>query len=144
MRTPRLEITDTPPDEAYLQLWAPLLAFNQQEVGDAESRTFAVLLRDRDTDEVLGGLWARSLWGAFYIDMLVTPQGMRGRGIGTDLMARAEAEARARGCRVVWLDTYAFQARRFYEKLGYVEFGRLEGPGPVYPRHFLKKDLAPA
>jgi hypothetical protein len=53
----------------------------------------------------------------------------------------AEAEARARGCSGVWLDTLNPDARLFYQKRGYVTFGKL----PDYPggnsRVFLSKRL---
>ena len=129
------------PDDAYLPIWAPLLAFNQKTVGDAQGLPFALTLTPPDSDEVLGGLWGLSLWGSFYIGLLVTPEGARGRGLGTELMARAEAEARARGCRNLWLDTYEFQARGFYERLGFAVFGQIDGPAPMFPRWFLRKDL---
>jgi hypothetical protein len=45
-------------------------------------------------------------------------------------MDRAEIRARERGCHSAWLDTFSFQARGFYEKLGYEEFGRLDCPPP--------------
>ena len=41
----------------------------------------------------------------------------------------------------MWTDTYAFQARPFYEKMGFTVFGRLDGPAPIFPRFFLKKSL---
>jgi ribosomal protein S18 acetylase RimI-like enzyme len=47
-------------------------------------------------------------------------------------MRYAEAEAQARGCHSVWLDTFAFQARGFYERLGYRKVAHLDryyGPG---------------
>ena len=84
-----------------------------------------------------------SLWGSFYIALVITPDGARGRGLGTDLMAQAEAEARRQGCREMWLDTFAFQARPFYERLGFEVFGQLDGPAPAFPRWFMKKPLAP-
>jgi len=56
-------------------------------------------------------------------------------------MQMAEREAVARGCRGAWLDTFDFQARGFYERLGYACFGEI----PEYPightRFFMKKDL---
>jgi GNAT superfamily N-acetyltransferase len=52
-----------------------------------------------------------------------------------------EAEARTRGCRQMWLDTYAFQARAFYERLGFSPFGQIDGPTPVFPRYFMQKQL---
>jgi N-acetylglutamate synthase-like GNAT family acetyltransferase len=67
---------------------------------------------------------------------------LRGVGIGTSLLRHAEQEATRRGCREIWLDTYAFQARSFYEKCGFTVFGRLDGPAPIFPRFFLKKLLA--
>src|SRR5262245_38337301 len=45
------------------------------------------------------------------------------------------------GCGHMWTDTYAFQARPFYESMGFVVFGRLDGPAPTFPRFFLMKDV---
>jgi hypothetical protein len=42
----------------------------------------------------------------------------------------AEEEAAARGCHGAWLDTFEFQARGFYERLGYTCFAEL-GDYPV-------------
>jgi hypothetical protein len=56
-------------------------------------------------------------------------------------MRRAESEAAARGCHSAWLDTFEFQARGFYEELGYCCVAEL----PDYPagsaRYFMKKTL---
>ena len=41
----------------------------------------------------------------------------------------------------MWTDTYAFQARPFYESMGFVVFGRLDGPAPIFPCFFLMKDI---
>jgi hypothetical protein len=46
-----------------------------------------------------------------------------------------------RGCVGVWLDTFSFQARGFYEKLGYRVFGEVADYPPGHTRHFLKKSL---
>jgi GNAT superfamily N-acetyltransferase len=73
--------------------------------------------------------------------MLVAPHGQRRGGLGGDMMRQAEEEARARGCRDMWLDTFAFQARPFYEMLGFQVFGQLDGPAPAFPRYFMRKIL---
>ena len=70
------------------------------------------------------------------------PDGLRGRGVGRELLDRAEVRTRERGCHSAWLDTFSFQARGFYEKLGYGEFGRLDYP-PGHDRHFMRKRLIP-
>jgi hypothetical protein len=55
-------------------------------------------------------------------------------------MAQAEARAVERGYHSAWLDTFSFQARGFYERLGYQQFGSLVYP-PFHKRHFMKKLL---
>ena len=138
---PNYELTDDPPRDAFQKIWAPLLNFNEHAVGNASARTLAILLKEPTTDNLIGGLWARSLWGSLYIDMMFVPEALRGKGVGTSLLRQAEQEAIRRGCRDMWTDTYAFQARPFYEKAGFMVFGRLDGPAPIFPRFFLKKTL---
>ena len=79
--------------------------------------------------------------GWLFIKYLWVSDALRGKGIGRGLMRRAEALARERGCHSAWLDTFSFQSRRFYEKLGYEEFGRLDYR-PDHQRHFMRKRLS--
>jgi GNAT superfamily N-acetyltransferase len=65
----------------------------------------------------------------------------RGQGVGTQLLAEAEAEAERRGCLGVYLDTYSFQARPFYERLGYQLFGTLPDCPPGATKFYLYKRL---
>jgi ribosomal protein S18 acetylase RimI-like enzyme len=66
---------------------------------------------------------------------------LRGQGLGRQLVEAAEAEAGARGCEHVWLDSYTFQAPGFYERLGYEVFGALDGYPPPEGRVFLTRKL---
>jgi GNAT superfamily N-acetyltransferase len=121
---------------------APLMAYNESQAGPSEHRPLAVVLRDA-SQLVVGGLWGATGYGWLYTQLLVVPESARGQGLGTRLMAFAEAEARVRGCGNAWLDTFQFQARAFYERLGYSCFGEL----PHYPagctRSFMRKSLGP-
>jgi|SRR5580700_2336358 GNAT superfamily N-acetyltransferase len=139
----RFVLTDEPPPGTFQRLWDGLRYFNQQAVGDAEAHLLTVLLQDA-ADVTIGGLWGRTLWGALYIDILFVPEKLRRIGTGSELVQRAEEEAIRRGCHCSWLDTYEFQAKPFYERLGYEVFGILDGPAPVYPRYFLRKRLREA
>ena len=65
----------------------------------------------------------------------------RGKRLGTRLLEAAENVARVRGCGRAWLDTFEYQARPFYEKLGYRLFGTLEGYPPGYRQYYLTKQL---
>lgn len=66
---------------------------------------------------------------------------LRGKSLGRALMAAAEEEARRRGAVNLWLDTFSFQARPFYEKLGYKVFGTLKTGRKGVERYWLSKDL---
>jgi GNAT superfamily N-acetyltransferase len=91
---------------------------------------------------IVAGLAGDTYCGWLFVKYLWVSDGLRGRGIGRELMSHAEARARERGCHSAWLDTFSFQARGFYEKLGYEEFGRLDYP-PGHYRHFMRKRLRP-
>ena len=65
----------------------------------------------------------------------------RGQGIGTQLLTAAEDLARSRGCIGASLDTFEYQARPFYEKLGYKLFGTLDGFPPGSRQFYLSKPL---
>jgi GNAT superfamily N-acetyltransferase len=137
----RRELTDRPPSDAFQKILGPMRVYNERTVGSANACTLAILLRDATTDEVVGGLWAQALYGSFCVALLFVPEALRGTGLGRSLMLQAEEEAVRRGCREMWTDTFAFQARPFYEKLGFTVFGQLDGPAPIFPRFFLRKAL---
>jgi len=52
-----------------------------------------------------------------------------------------ESEATQQGCTHAHLDTFSYEARPFYEKLGYDLFATLEDYPPGYCKYFLKKSL---
>ena len=83
-------------------------------------------LKATDADgELAGGLVAHKVQQWLFIKLLGIAEGQRGKGIGRSLLARAEDFARQEGLVGVYLDTFEFQAPRFYEGLGYTECGRL-------------------
>jgi GNAT superfamily N-acetyltransferase len=69
---------------------------------------------------------------------------LRGRWLGTRLIAAAEAEAAARGCSQTVHFTYAFQAGRLYERCGYELVGRVEGFPSGTDVLWYRKRLIPA
>lgn len=117
-------------------------AYNDAVTGLPEpARPLALLLRDPTTREVTGGLWGISYYRWLFIELLVLPESARGQGLGTRLMRAAEQEAHARGCIGIWLDTFSFQARGFYEKLDFTVFGEIEDYPPGHSRFWLRKRL---
>ena len=76
-----------------------------------------------------------------FVNWLWVADAYRKQGAGSQLMAGAEAVARTHGCRAAYLDTFTFQAPKFYERLGYREFGRLDDFPPGYSRIWFSKAL---
>lgn len=116
-----------------------LVAYEETVAGPSGWQPITLLLEDPDTGAVIGGLHGETLFGWAFVRYLVLSDSLRGQGIGSRLIEEVEAFARERGCKGVWLDTFAFQARPFYEKLGYSVFGELEGGEGAIGRYFLKK-----
>lgn len=134
----RLEHIAEPGEHDRAAILAPLRAFNRAAAGDPQTRHIAIRLAD-DKGIGEGGLWARIGYGWMFIELLGLPDAARGVGLGTALMAEAEAIARDAGCTGLWLDTYDFQARGFYEKLGFVVFGAIDDYPPGHARFFMQK-----
>jgi len=91
--------------------------------------------------DVLGGLLGQ-LWGAWLqVGTLWVAASARGKGHGAKLLSAAEDYARSRGAVGATLETYSFQARPFYERLGYEVCGQLDGYPPGHAKFFLRKSL---
>ena len=117
----------------------PLVEYNGAKTQRSDHRPLIIALDDL-SGQVIGGLWAHTGYDWLFVQLLFVPASLRGRGLGSELMQRAEDEARRRGCHSAWLDTFEFQARGFYERIGYDAFAELPHY-PVGPRHFMKKAL---
>jgi GNAT superfamily N-acetyltransferase len=120
---------------------AGLRAFNVARIGEPHEEPVQIFLRD-ERQQVVGGLLGHIRWRWMYVAKLWIDASHRGGGHGTELMTAAEALARARDCIGVYLDTFEYQARPFYERLGYSVFGTLDGYPPGYCQHHLVKRFA--
>ncbi len=137
----RLEHDHDPRREDLVELQRGLIAFNQRHGVPREEVPLALFVRDA-ADTVRGGLWGRSYWGWMFVKWLWVAEELRGQGWGRKLMEQAEAVARERGCRGVFLDTFSFQAPDFYLALGYEVFAELEDLPPGGSRLYFRKLLA--
>jgi GNAT superfamily N-acetyltransferase len=94
-----------------------------------------------EADEIVGGLLALIWGGVLHVRILWVAETLRGKGHGRRLLEAAERRAVERGCRLMFLDTFTFQAPGFYERLGYEVYCRAED-WPVGHAHcFLRKVL---
>lgn len=106
-----------------------------------DGRRQPLTLALRQDGAFIGGLTGQTFMGWLSVDGLWVASAYRRLGHATALLARAEAEARARGATDCVLDTFSFQAPDFYRKLGYREFARLDGFPAGHCRHYLTKSL---
>ena len=137
-----LVVGEAPPAGFEAVLSGLLTEFNAGRAGGWRGLT--VVLPDPASGAPVGGMLARTGHGYLHVRYLAVPEGMRGQGFGRRLMAAAEAEAMRRGCHAAWLHTLSFQARAFYERLGYVVFGVLEDYPPGHQALFMRKALRAA
>lgn len=118
---------------------APLIAHNVAQAGGPGFAPLAVTVRGPD-GAIVGGLYGYILYEYLFVELLALGPA-RGEGLGRQVMALAEDEARRRGCLGIWLDTFTFQAPGFYAKLGFEEFGRITSYPPGHDRLYLLKRL---
>ncbi|MGT2514750.1 GNAT family N-acetyltransferase [Sphingomonas panni] len=135
-----IEVVAAPGEAERLAILATLTAHNDAAVGPTERRQVAIVLRNGD-GAIVGGLWGMIAFGWLFVQYLAVPPEMQGQGRGRDLMLQGEALAREANCVGVWLDTFSFQARGFYEKLGFVQFGTIPDYPPGHSRFFLSKRI---
>ena len=114
--------------------------FNAQQAGDDNGKNLCFVLK-APGGEIVGGVIGATYWDWLYVNLMWLKAELRGHGFGSQLLLAAEAEARQRGAKHAYLDTFSFQAPEFYKKCGYEVFGVLEDFPAGYRRYFLQKEL---
>ena len=114
--------------------------YNAQKAGDDHGKNFSFVIQAPD-GEIAGGIICATHWDWLYVDLMWIREDLRQQGFGERLLSLAEEEARKRGARNSYLDTFSFQAPGFYEKLGYKVYGELRDFPPGHTRYFLTKQL---
>ncbi len=91
--------------------------------------------------ELLGGAVARSWGECCELQQLWVAEAWRRQGLGRLLVQAVEAEARLRGCRRVYLETFSFQAPALYLTLGYAVTHDLPGFGEGIHKLLMLREL---
>ncbi len=115
-------------------------AYNAQQAGDDSSQPLCFVLRAAD-QTVVGGVIGETHYDWFYISLMWIKEELRGHGYGHRLLTLAEDQARERGAKHAYLDTFSFQAPGFYKKHGYEVYGELKDFPMGHQRYFLTKPL---
>jgi GNAT superfamily N-acetyltransferase len=117
-----VEADPDPLDVEYLEAQIRSEAAAATGLGDASELAIFV----REDGRIIAGISGWTWGDSCELENLWVEPGSRGRWLGPELLAAAEAEAAARGCSQTVHFTYDFQSRRFYEWAGYELVGRVE------------------
>jgi GNAT superfamily N-acetyltransferase len=100
---------------------------------------FCVVLRDA-SGAIIGGAIGEFDWGWLFVDTLWVADSERGKGHAGRIMAALESYAVRQGVTRAYLFTTDFQAKPFYEKIGYRVFGEKADNPRGYRTHYLCKE----
>ncbi len=136
-----LLVTDAPTTEAEMAVRDGLTAYNLDKAGYRDQRPLCVFVSNPATGKVIGGIVGRTSYGLMYIDRFFLPENLRKQGLGSRVIAAAEAEGASRGCSHAILFTLSFQAPGFYERQGWQVLGRIDCDPPGQTRYCMTKKL---
>lgn len=138
-----VKVTDKINQECYDRVVELLVEYNlsktKQFINEINKPIEIIIENDRN--EIIGGLYGRSLWGTLEIKTFVVKTENRNKGIGRKLIAEAEKEAKNRNCRFISLDTFSFQAPEFYEKLGFEKIGTETDFPKGFEKYYYRKKI---
>jgi GNAT superfamily N-acetyltransferase len=136
----KVALEDDADDSALRGLMDGLRTFNNAAVPGLKSHKIVAAIRD-DDGTLHGGVIGRMAGDSVYMEIVYNDDAVRGTGLGRETMRLVEDRARELGAREAWLYTMSFQAKPFYEKLGYSQFAELPWLDRTHARHFMRKDL---
>ena len=140
----KIELTKSPSPEDANTISQGLIKFNNEMIKDLESEEaeikFSVFARD-ESGKVKGGVRATCFWNTLHIELVWVSEEARGNGTGTALVEKAELFAIENGFELALLESTSWQAKPFYEKLGYELMATLSHYPKGHATHFLIKRL---
>ena len=110
-------------------------------VPGAEEETFYYKVTDDEGTIIAGCILLINTWKIADLEILWVDEPYRRKGLGSALIRQAERTAREKGCELMTLGTFDFQARPLYEKHGYKVDGVIENWPEGHCNYSLSKRL---
>lgn len=139
----KIKVTDEIDQESHDKIIKLLIEYNlgkTQELKKEINKPIEIIARD-ERNEIIGGLYGRSIWGTLEVKTFVVKPENRNKGIGRKLIIEAEKEAKNRNCRFISLDTFSFQAPGFYEKIGFEKIGTETDFPKGFEKYYYRKKI---
>ena len=123
-------------------LFEGIKSYNELKIGKYTREPFTIYTQSKDDDKIIGGCDGYTTGKYCYAHRIWVDPKHRKTGIGTQLMLELEKYAKNKNCHTISLDTAEFQAKDFYEKLGYAVVSIVDGIiFPGYKQYFMSKML---
>ncbi|MDD5936393.1 MAG: GNAT family N-acetyltransferase [Clostridiales bacterium] len=122
------------------EIFEALKAYNLSLIEDTNFKDLGIYLEDENGKKI-AGMIAETHGNWLSVHYLWVDESMRGKRIGEKILHIAEEEAKRRGCKYAFLDTFSFQAPGFYTKYGYKEVFVLEEYPLTGKRYYYTKTL---
>jgi len=90
---------------------------------------------------IAGVIAAFSTMKILYVSTIYVNEQFRNKGLGRTLMQEVENKAIELGTELIRLDTFEWQAPKFYIKMGYEQVGYYESKSKEYSEYFFVKYL---
>ena len=132
-------VTTSPTDGDISEIHEMLRAYNHAKRERSENVPLAIFVEE--DGKKLAGLTGEIFGNWLSIKYLFVAESLRGNGVGKSLVEHAEAEAKERGAKYAFVDTFSFQAPGFYKKLGYKEVFTLTEYPYTGSRTYFTKEL---
>ncbi len=130
-----------PPKTIREAVYQGLKSYNARHLPEGEVYSVACFEQDEQL-QVIGGLTGEVFQTTLFIEYLWVDEAHRASGLGSALMKKTEAEVQKLGVCDLFLDTYTFQAREFYIRMGFEEVGRYSDfPAKGIDKIFMQKRL---
>ena len=131
-------ITNLPSTQEKDIIFKELLEYNLKYLEDKDVHELGIFLEDESGTKA-AGLIGTTHGNWLEINYLWVSKENRGQNIGSKLVNKAESIAKERGCKYAFVNTFDFQAPKFYEKLGYKEELTLTEYPITGKRHYYTK-----
>ena len=140
----KIELTTNPEEKEAELISNGIVEFNKKAIPDLEpveaEIKFFVFSKDEEGN-VNGGIRAVCYWNTLHIELLWLSESLRGLGIGKEMIKKAENFALKNNCENVFVETTSWQAKPFYEKVGYTHIATINNRPKGHASHYLTKKL---
>lgn len=117
-----------------------IIDYNSPFFGSNPSQPFTIYIKNLKS-EVIAGLTGFYKGKYARVDLFWVQNELRHQGLGKKLILKLEEFIKTKGCCYIQLDTFDFQARPFYEKLGFECIGTISSWVEDRDCHFMRKTI---